>query len=142
MKCSLIKVWRSHVNDTSYGVKPRVESIEILVYLQWKLIVFIPGLHFPSMRLLHIIDLKTSISLKVLDYIVTSPWKCAYKFWILVGYMHFDFDIKRGKLSIIRTLPHISQNDTTWKIPLIRYKLWGISVIYLRMLNKLCVVLN
>jgi hypothetical protein len=32
------------------------------------------------MRLMHIIDLKTDISLKDLDYRVTSPWKCAYKF--------------------------------------------------------------
>jgi hypothetical protein len=32
-----------------------------------------PGLHFPSMRLLHIIDLKTCISLKDLDFRVTSP---------------------------------------------------------------------
>jgi hypothetical protein len=32
-----------------------------------------PGLHFPSMRLLHIIDLKVGISLKDLDYKVTSP---------------------------------------------------------------------
>ena len=117
-------------------------DIRILVDLQWKLIVFLRGLHFPSMRLLHIIDLKTGISLKDLDYRVTSPWKCAYKFWILVGDMHFDFDIKRGKLSIIRALAHISQNDTIWRIPLVGYKLWSISVIYLGMLNKLCVVLN
>jgi hypothetical protein len=32
-----------------------------------------PGLHFPTMSLLHIIDLKTGISLKDLDYRVTSP---------------------------------------------------------------------
>jgi hypothetical protein len=43
-----------------------------LVDLQWKLIVFLWGLHFPSMRLLHIIDLKTDIGLKDLDYRVTS----------------------------------------------------------------------
>jgi hypothetical protein len=47
--------------------------VEILVDLQRKLIVFLRGLHFPSMRPLHIIDLKTSISLKDLDYRVTSP---------------------------------------------------------------------
>jgi hypothetical protein len=41
--------------------------------LQWKVIVFLWGLHFPSMRLLHIIDLKTCITLKNLDYRVTSP---------------------------------------------------------------------
>jgi hypothetical protein len=44
-------------------------SLRILVDLQWKLIVFLRGPHFPSiMRLLHIIDLKTGISLKDLDY--------------------------------------------------------------------------
>jgi hypothetical protein len=47
--------------------------MKILVDLQWKLIVFLPGLNFPSMRQLQIIDLKTSISLKDLDYRVTSP---------------------------------------------------------------------
>jgi hypothetical protein len=35
-------------------------------------------------------DLKEGISLKDLDYRVTSPCKCAYKFWILIGDMHFD----------------------------------------------------
>jgi hypothetical protein len=35
---------------------------------------------FLTMRLVHEIDLKTGISLKDLDYRVTSPWKCAYKF--------------------------------------------------------------
>jgi hypothetical protein len=52
----------------------------MLVDLQWKLIVFLRGLHFPSMRLLHIIDLKICISLEDLDYRVTSPCKYAYKF--------------------------------------------------------------
>jgi hypothetical protein len=103
----------------------------------------IRGLHFPSMGLTtYNRDLKTSISREDLDYRLTFPWKCAYKFWILVGDMHFDFDIKRGKLSIIRTFTHISQNDTTWRIPLVGYKLWSITVIYLGMLNKLCAALN
>jgi hypothetical protein len=35
------------------------------------------------------------VSLKVLDYRVTYPWRCAYKFWILAGDMHFDL-ISRG----------------------------------------------
>jgi hypothetical protein len=35
---------------------------------------------FLSMRLLQIIDMKIGISLKDLDYRVTSPSKCAYKF--------------------------------------------------------------
>jgi hypothetical protein len=30
--------------------------MKLLVDLKWKLIVFLRGLHFPSMRLLHIID--------------------------------------------------------------------------------------
>jgi hypothetical protein len=46
---------------------------EILVDLQCKLIVFLRELYFPSIRLLHIIDFKTSINLKDLDYRVTSP---------------------------------------------------------------------
>jgi hypothetical protein len=53
MKCSLIKNWRRHVNDTKCS--------------------HVRGLHFPLMRLLHIIDLKIGISLKDLDYRVTSP---------------------------------------------------------------------
>jgi hypothetical protein len=44
----------------------------IHVDLQWKLIVVLQRLHFPSMRLLHIIDLKTCISLKDLDYRVVG----------------------------------------------------------------------
>jgi hypothetical protein len=47
--------------------------MKILVDLQWKLIVFLRGLHFPSKRVLQIIDLKTRISFKDLDYRVTSP---------------------------------------------------------------------
>ena len=43
---------------------------------------------------------------------------------ILVGDMHFDFEIKRGKLSIIRAMAHIKQDDTSWKIDtLVEYKL-------------------
>jgi hypothetical protein len=59
--------------------------------------------------------------------------------------MHFDFEIKRGKLSIIRALAHIKQDDTTWKIDtLVEYKLLkqSIYVIYLGMLNKLCAMLS
>jgi hypothetical protein len=61
-------------------MKPLVEPNEDFVALKWKFIVFLRGLHFPSMRLLHIIDLKTGITPKDLDYRVTSPSKCAYKF--------------------------------------------------------------
>jgi hypothetical protein len=42
--------------------------MKILVVLQWKVIVFLRGLHFPSMKLLHIIVLKIGISVKDLDY--------------------------------------------------------------------------
>jgi hypothetical protein len=59
-------------------MEPLVEPNEDFVALQWKFIVFLRGLHFPSIRLLHIIDLKTGSSLKDLDYRVTCPWKCAY----------------------------------------------------------------
>jgi hypothetical protein len=38
--------------------------------------------------------------------------------------MHLDFEINRGKLSRIRALAHIKQDDTTWKIDtLVEYKL-------------------
>jgi hypothetical protein len=50
-----------------------VEPNDNFVALQWKFIVFLQGLHFPSMILLHIIDLKTDISIKDLDYRVISP---------------------------------------------------------------------
>jgi hypothetical protein len=43
MKYSLIKSWRRHVNDNDSGMKPLVE---ILVGLQWKLIVFLLGTPF------------------------------------------------------------------------------------------------
>jgi hypothetical protein len=58
------------------------------------------GLYFPSMRLLHIIELKISISLKDVDYRVT-PLKIYMQVLILVEDMHFDFEIKRVKLSLI-----------------------------------------
>jgi hypothetical protein len=80
MNFSLIKVWRRHVKDTNCWMKPLVEPNEDFVALKWMFIVFIRGLHFPSMRLLHIIDLTTCISLRDLDYRVISLWKCAYKF--------------------------------------------------------------
>jgi hypothetical protein len=49
-------------------MEPLVEPNEDFAALHWKFIVFLWGLHFPSMRLLHIIDLETCISLKDLDY--------------------------------------------------------------------------
>jgi hypothetical protein len=50
-----------------------LQDMRILANLKWKLIVFLRRLHFPSMRLLYIIDLKIGISLKDLDYRVTPP---------------------------------------------------------------------
>jgi hypothetical protein len=77
MKSSLIKVWRRHVNDTYCGIKPLVESIEDFEnscrFAVGAYCLFLQGIHFPSMRLLQIIDLKIDISLKNLDYRVTSP---------------------------------------------------------------------
>jgi hypothetical protein len=57
-------------------MKPLVEPNEDFVALRWKFIVFLRRLHFPSMELLHIIDLKTSISFKDLDYRVTHLKVC------------------------------------------------------------------
>jgi hypothetical protein len=65
-----------HVNDTNCSLSRHENTCRFAV----EAYVFLRGLHFPSMRLLHIIDLKTGISLKDLDYRVTSPYKCAYKF--------------------------------------------------------------
>jgi hypothetical protein len=84
-----------------------VEPNEDFVALQWKFIVFLRGLHFPSMRLLHIIYLKTCISLKVLDYRVT-PLEVCIQVLNTCRRHALDFEIKRGKLSIIRALAHIS----------------------------------
>jgi hypothetical protein len=77
------------------------------------------------MRLLHIIDLKTGISFKDLDYrVTTSPYKYAYKFWILVGDMHFDFDIKKGLIIYNSSFGTYKLNDTNWSIiPLVVYQL-------------------
>jgi hypothetical protein len=44
--------------------------------------------------------------------------------------MHFDFEIKRGKLSIIRAMAHINQDDTTWEIDtLVEYKFWSKALV-------------
>jgi hypothetical protein len=69
MKYSLINNWTRHVKDTkcSHVRHETTCRFEVEAYC------FLQGLHFPSMRLLHIIDLKTGISLKDLDYRVTSP---------------------------------------------------------------------
>jgi hypothetical protein len=42
----------------------------------------------------HIADLKNGVSLKDLDYRVPPPKSVHISFWILVGDMHFDFEIK------------------------------------------------
>jgi hypothetical protein len=73
MKFSLIKVWRRYVNDTNRWMEALVEPNENSCTCTVEVYCLSPGLHFPSMRLLHIIDLKTGISLKDLDYRVTSP---------------------------------------------------------------------
>jgi hypothetical protein len=72
MKYSLIQIWRTHVIYNDSGMKPLVEH-ENTCRFGVEAYCLSPGLHFPSMRLLHVIDLKTSISLKDLDYRVTSP---------------------------------------------------------------------
>ena len=77
MKCTLIKNGRRHVKDTkcSHMRHETTCRFEVEAY------VFLRGLHFPLMRLLHIIDLKTGISFRDLDYrVTTSPYKYAYKF--------------------------------------------------------------
>jgi hypothetical protein len=63
-----------------------------MTFLQWKHVVFLRGLH-------DIIGLKVDISLKDLE--LNTCRRHA-----------LDFEIKRGKLSLIHTLAHIFQNDT------------------------------
>jgi hypothetical protein len=111
-----VQNWRRHVNDTNCGIKPHVK-FDSICWFAVEACCLSPGIPFSfNETTTHIIDLQTSVSLKYLDYRVSSPWRCAYKFWILVGDMHIDFEIKRGKLSIIHTLAHIIQNDTNWKM--------------------------
>jgi hypothetical protein len=76
MKYSIIKHWRRHANDTNCSLVRHGNTCSFVVDAY----CLSPRTPFPSMRLMHIIDLKTDISLKDLDYRVTSPWKCAYKF--------------------------------------------------------------
>jgi hypothetical protein len=71
MKNSLIKNWRRHLNDTDSGMKP-LAVLEKTCRFAVEAIVFLRGLYFSSMILLHIINLKTSISLKDLYYRITS----------------------------------------------------------------------
>jgi hypothetical protein len=52
IKHNLFKYWRRHVKDTNRGIN-HLQNLKALVDLQWKLIVFLRGLYFPSMRLLH-----------------------------------------------------------------------------------------
>jgi hypothetical protein len=53
MKYTLIQIWRRHVNDTDGGMKPLAKH-ENTSKFAVEFIVFLQGLHFPSMRLLHI----------------------------------------------------------------------------------------
>jgi hypothetical protein len=103
--CKWYQLW----NETTCGTNWRFWKF--LETCSGSLLSFSGDSIFLQWDLLHIIDLKTSISLKDLDYRVTSPRKCAYKFWILVGGMHFDFYIKRGKLSIIQ-----NQEETSFDL--------------------------
>ena len=81
MKYSLIKYWRRHVNDTECSLKRYQLKINGELKRQessWRfcsgrLLSFSGDFIFLTMRLLHEIDLKTCISLKDLDYRVTSP---------------------------------------------------------------------
>ena len=91
-------------------------DIRVLVDVQWKFVVFLQGPHFPYNETTTWNRLEKGISLKVLDYKVTSPWKCAYKFWILVGDMHFDFDTKRGKFIYNPSFGTYKLNDTNCRI--------------------------
>jgi hypothetical protein len=54
-----------------------------------------PGTSFSLQWDYHMKYTWKGVSLKVLDYRVTSPWRCAYMFWILAGDMHIDL-ISRG----------------------------------------------
>jgi hypothetical protein len=72
MKYSLIKIWRSHVNDTDSGMKPLVEHENTCTFAVEDYCLS-PGTQFSfNETTTHIIDLETSVSLKDLDYRVTS----------------------------------------------------------------------
>jgi hypothetical protein len=75
MKYSIIKIWRRHVNGTNSGMKALVEHENTCRFAVEAYCISL-GLHFPSMIVLHIIYLKTSISLKDLDYRVTPLLGC------------------------------------------------------------------
>ena len=88
MKYSLIKYWRRHVNDTESNLKRYQLKVNGELerhenswrFSSGRLLSFSGDSIFLSVRLLHEINLKTGISLKDLDYRVTSPCKCAYTF--------------------------------------------------------------
>jgi hypothetical protein len=91
------------------------ETWEFLEILQWKIIVFLWGLHFPYNETITRNRLERGVSLKVLDYRVTPLKVCIQ---VLNTYRRHTlwFDINRGDLSIIRTLAHIKLNDTNCRI--------------------------
>jgi hypothetical protein len=70
VKYSLIKIWRRHVNGTDSGIEPLAK---ILTDFQWQLIVFLLGTPFSFNETTTRNKLETSISLKDLNYRVTSP---------------------------------------------------------------------
>jgi hypothetical protein len=72
MKYSLIKIWRRHVNDTDSGMKPLAEHENTCTF-EVEDYCLSPGTPFSfNEATTHIIDFETSVSLKDLDYRVTS----------------------------------------------------------------------
>jgi hypothetical protein len=72
MKYSLIKILRRHVNDTDSGMKPLAEH-ENTCGLAVEVYCLSPETPFSfNETTTHIVDLETGVSLKDLDYRVTS----------------------------------------------------------------------
>jgi hypothetical protein len=72
IKHSLIKIWRRHVNDIDRGMKPLVKLESTCRFAAE---AFCLSLRTPfsfNDTIAHIIHLKAGVSLKDLDYIVTS----------------------------------------------------------------------
>jgi hypothetical protein len=73
IKHNLFNYWRKHVKDTNRGIKPLAE-LESTCRFAVEAYCLSSGTPFSfNETTTHIIDLKTSISLKDLDYRVTSP---------------------------------------------------------------------
>jgi hypothetical protein len=130
MKYSLTKCWRRHVSNAKCSLKVTnwnqwrtiwrqvadLWDVRVLVDSQWKLVVFLRGLHFPYNETITWNRLEKGISLKVLDYRVTSPLNVCTQVLNTCRRHALWFDIKRDTLSIIQAFGTYELNDSTCRI--------------------------